>query len=73
MAERLNRPFLDTDLEIEARSGRSIAAIFAEDGEPAFREWEERTLAILTGEYPAAMLATGGGVVLREANRRRMR
>lgn len=72
VAERLNRPFRDTDLEIEARSRRTIAAIFAEDGEAAFRDWEERTLAILTGEYPAAVLAAGGGIVLREANRRRM-
>ncbi|MGO9920697.1 MAG: shikimate kinase [Isosphaeraceae bacterium] len=73
VADRLGRPFRDTDLEIEARSGRSIAAIFAEEAEPSFRDWEERTLAELAGEFPEAVLATGGGVVLREANRRRIR
>ncbi len=72
IADRLNRPFLDTDLEIEARSGRSIAALFAEEGEATFRDWEERTLAVLAGENPQAVLATGGGIVLREANRRRI-
>jgi shikimate kinase len=64
---------VDTDLEIEARSGRSIAAIFAEEGEASFRDWEERTIAVLAGEHPEAVIATGGGIVLREANRRRIR
>ncbi len=73
IADRLDRPFRDTDLEIETRSGRSIATIFAEEGEPSFRDWEERTLTELAGEFPDAVLATGGGVVLREANRRRIR
>lgn len=73
LAERSGRRLLDADREIEARSGRSIRSIFAESGEPAFRDWEERTLAELTAEHPGAILATGGGAVLREANRRRLR
>jgi shikimate kinase len=73
LAERLNRPFLDADLELEARAGRSIASIFAEDGEPAFRAREARTLQVLVRGHPAAVLATGGGVVLRPANRRLLR
>jgi shikimate kinase len=73
LAERLGRSFLDSDREIEARSGRSIRSIFAESGEPAFRDWEERTLAELTAGSPGAILASGGGAVLREANRRRLR
>jgi shikimate kinase len=73
LAEGLGRPFLDSDREIEARSGRSIRSIFTESGEPAFRDWEERTLAELTAENPGAILATGGGAVLREANRLRLR
>jgi shikimate kinase len=73
VAERSGRRFVDADREIEARSGRSIRAIFAEDGEPAFRDWEERTLAELVAEARGAVLATGGGVVLRKANRRRLR
>ena len=69
LAGTMKRKFLDVDLEIEARAGRSIAAIFCESGEPAFREWEERTMAVLFEQYPEAVVATGGGAVLREANR----
>jgi shikimate kinase len=72
LAGRLSRTFLDADLEIAARAGRSIQAIFAEWGEPTFRDWEERALAELVEAHPAAILATGGGAVLREANRRRL-
>lgn len=73
LAEQLGRAFLDSDREIEARSGRSIRSIFVESGEAAFRDWEERAIAELTFESPGAVLATGGGAVLREANRRRLR
>lgn len=73
VAERLHRPFWDTDREVEAWSGRSIAALFAEGSEASFRDWEERILANLAEQYPMAVLATGGGIVLREANRRRIR
>jgi shikimate kinase len=69
LAERLDRPFLDADLEIEARAGHSIPEIFAEWGEPAFRDWEERTLRELVRDHPGAVLATGGGAVMRPANR----
>lgn len=72
LASRLGRPFADADLELEARAGRSIATIFAESGEPEFRDWEERVLAELTRRVDL-VLATGGGVVLRETNRRRLR
>ncbi len=73
LAERVGRAFLDADREIEARAGRSIRSIFTESGEQAFRDWEERTLAALTAEHPGAVLATGGGAVLREANRTKLR
>jgi shikimate kinase len=73
LAERSGRRFVDSDREIEARSGRSIRSIFCESGETAFRDWEEHTLADLIAEAPGAILATGGGAVLREANRRRLR
>jgi shikimate kinase len=73
LADRLGRPFHDADREIEARAGRSVRSIFSEWGEPAFRDWEERTLAELSSESPGAVLATGGGAVLREANRTRIR
>jgi shikimate kinase len=73
LSERLNRPFLDTDIEIAARAGRSISSIFASSGESVFRDWEEQTLAELTQAFPFAIVATGGGAVLREATRRRIR
>jgi shikimate kinase len=69
LAKRLDRPFLDADLEIEVRAGCSIPSIFAEWGEPTFREWEERTLRELVRDHPGAVLATGGGAVIRQASR----
>jgi shikimate kinase len=72
LAGRLGRGFADADVELEARAGRPIRAIFAEDGEPAFRDWEERVITELTAR-PGLVLATGGGVVLRPANRERLR
>lgn len=73
VAERLRRPFFDSDREIEVRSGRGIAEIFAESGEQGFRDWEDRVLEELCTEHPGAVLATGGGVVLRAGNCRRLR
>lgn len=73
LAERLGRPFIDADDEIEARAGRSIRAIFEESGEPAFRDWEERVIREVAETRPGAVLATGGGAILREANRRLLR
>ena len=62
LAQRLGVPFVDVDEVIEQRAGRSIAAIFADDGEPAFRAVEESTTAELL-EQPA-VLSLGGGAVL---------
>jgi shikimate kinase len=73
LAGMLNRAFVDVDRQIEARSGRSIATIFAEGGEPVFRDWEEQTLALALQENPGGIVATGGGCVVREQNRARMR
>ncbi|MGC8643137.1 MAG: shikimate kinase [Isosphaeraceae bacterium] len=70
LADRLRQPFLDADCEIEARAGRPITAIFALEGETAFRDWEEQTLSELVHSHPDAILATGGGAVLRESNRK---
>lgn len=72
LSRRLGLPIIDADDVLEARVGRSIAAIIAADGEPAFRDLESEVLAdLLAG--PPAVLATGGGVVLREVNRARLR
>ncbi|MDR3632700.1 MAG: shikimate kinase [Isosphaeraceae bacterium] len=72
LAARLGRDFADADAVLEARAGRTIRAIFSDDGEPAFRDWEERVVTELTAR-PGLVLATGGGVVLRESNRARLR
>lgn len=69
LAERLGWQWLDADAELEARAGRSIAEIFAGDGETAFRDLESQVLAEVVGRSKL-VLATGGGVVMREENRR---
>ncbi|CAN5789270.1 shikimate kinase AroK [soil metagenome] len=73
LADRLGRPFVDADKEIEARAGRSIASIFANQGEAAFRDLEAAVLLDLIGRTDGAVLATGGGVILRESNREALR
>lgn len=72
VAARLGRPFVDADVELEARAGRPIRRIFDEDGEPAFRDLEQEVVADLAGR-PGLVLATGGGAVLRPANRDALR
>ena len=62
LAAHFNRPFLDLDVAIEARTGRVVRTIFAEDGEEAFRAVEAATLrAALAAGGPPLVLATGGG------------
>lgn len=68
LARRLGLPFFDSDQRIEERLGCSIREFFAREGEAAFRDVEEQVLAELA-QGPAAVVATGGGAVLREANR----
>ncbi len=60
LAAALDLPFRDADIEVEAAAGRSIPEIFAEMGEPAFRDGERRVIARLLDE-PPHVLATGGG------------
>lgn len=67
LAALTNRPFLDMDAELARRAGRPIARIFAEDGEEAFRRMESQ-LAAEWGRRDGAVIACGGGVVLREEN-----
>lgn len=72
VARAVGWQFADADLVVEARAGTSIPEIFAHQGEPAFRDLEAHVLAELTG-LRRLVLATGGGAVLREENRRRLR
>ena len=61
LAERLNLPFLDSDKEIEKKSGKSITEIFSKDGEAAFREMEMNFLQELKSVAPS-VIAVGGGL-----------
>jgi shikimate kinase len=63
LATALGLPFRDADSEVEAAAGRTIPDIFAELGEPAFREGEHRVIARLLDE-PPHVLATGGGAFM---------
>src|SRR5262249_52951984 len=63
--------FADADTWLEERAGRNIREIFATEGEPGFREREAATLLELA-ERRDHVIATGGGVVLREEDRERM-
>jgi shikimate kinase len=72
LARRLGLPFFDSDHLIEQRLGCSIREYFAQEGEAAFRDVEEQVLRDLA-QGPAAVVATGGGAVLREANRQALR
>ena len=67
LAKKLDRPFLDADAEIEKTAGMPIPEFFRLYGEAAFRELESRVLAEL-GKRSGAVIATGGGAVLREEN-----
>ena len=69
LAKELKYPFKDSDREIEARTGADIPWIFDVEGEEGFRQREEAMIAELVTEK-GIVLATGGGVVMREANRR---
>lgn len=65
---RLGWDWVDADVEIELRAGKSIAAIFADDGEQAFRDLESAVVAALC-ERDRTAIALGGGAAMREANR----
>jgi len=68
---RLGMSFLDSDHEIEARTGVDIPLIFELEGEAGFRKREQSVIDELT-QLPGIVLATGGGAVLDSANRRNL-
>lgn len=72
IAKLMDRPFVDADAALEEAAGRSVADVFAADGEAAFRALERDTLARLLDGDPPTVVASGGGVVLLEENRRRL-
>jgi shikimate kinase len=72
LAQRLGRAFVDTDQLVEERAGKRVAAIFADDGEAAFRTLE-RTAVADAAARGGAVIAVGGGAVLDAENVRRLR
>lgn len=72
LAKHLHKHFVDSDHEIERRTGVNIPLIFELEGEDGFRDREAAVVADLCKQRNI-VLATGGGAVLREENRRRLR
>jgi shikimate kinase len=72
LAPRLDLPFVDVDEEIERAAGKTITEIFADHGEPYFRDGERRVIARLLASGPQ-VLATGGGALLAEETRANIR
>lgn len=73
LAARLQRMFIDLDACIETEAGRTINAIFANEGEAGFRARECAAMNSVLTRTEASIIATGGGAVLNDANRRAMR
>ena len=71
LADALSFQFEDSDHEIQRRTGVDIPTIFEYEGEEGFRNREQQVIADLT-DQEGIVLATGGGAVLREANRQRL-
>lgn len=71
LAARLGLPFVDSDAAIEQAEGASVAELFDQRGEPAFRKVERETVVGLLSA-PAGVIAAGGGAFADEATRRRL-
>ena len=67
LADRLGRPCMEADAELEKAAGKSIPEIFEQEGEPGFRARETEILAAL-GKLSGIVLSTGGGCVTRPEN-----
>ncbi len=66
LSEKIQKPFIDLDSEIEKAAGKSITEIFDIDGEEQFRKMETKQLK----QYSESIVACGGGIVLNNANRK---
>jgi shikimate kinase len=73
LAARLDRHFVDADAALEEIADRSIAEIFAADGEAAFRALEADTFEELLEHHEPCVIASGGGLVLSADSRARLR
>lgn len=72
LAAKLDLPFVDADEEIERAAGKSINEIFAEHGEPHFREGERKVICRLLAAGPQ-VLATGGGAFINAETRAKIK
>lgn len=72
-ADRLGRPFIDTDDVVESLARASVAEIFANEGEACFRDWERQAIGDVCASPAALVIACGGGAVLDATNRRLLR
>ena len=70
LAGLLHRPFVDVDAEIESRCGADIQWIFDMEGETGFRKRETKVLGDIVTNSVSSVIATGGGVVMTEENRK---
>ncbi len=70
VAARMGRPFVDTDEIVEATAGRTVAEIFATDGEGEFRAMERVAVADACASPEPLVISCGGGAALDRANRR---
>ena len=68
LAEKLNRDFYDTDQAIEESTKKSISEIFESEGEDYFRDREEEIVKKIASDVKEAVVALGGGVILRPRN-----
>lgn len=68
LAENLDMPFIDMDRTLEQQQGKTVAEIFADYGEPFFRELEKQ-LCFELSQKSGQVIATGGGAFLSKANR----
>jgi shikimate kinase len=73
LARALDRPFVDSDLQVEQRTARSVREIFETDGEAAYRALESEVLAEALGSEEPSVIAAAGGTILDPNNRRRMK
>lgn len=73
IAQRLGRPFLDTDLLIEKEAGMTIPHIFAEQGEERFRFLERTVIGRVCDQQWEAVIATGGGAMVNEENAQKLK
>jgi len=73
LAKKLSCRFVDLDFEIVSASGLSINEIFARNGETAFRTMESEQLERVLDEGGKSVIATGGGAVISDKNRSKMR